>query len=127
MANIKTKIDEWELLDLEDNGRLRIYVEHNTEMGNQGVPGIQVWYTVAGGTSIVNFEPLHVARWAYQARKNNQDVLLLDDYSWNQRPDTYVQNYLVIGETLKARVVVKVQSSPTPTTKEYELPFQLEQ
>jgi hypothetical protein len=127
MANIKTKIDEWELLDLEDNGRLRIYVEHNTEMGNQGVPGIQVWYTVAGGTSIVNFEPLHVARWAYQARKNNQDALLLDDYSWNQRPDTYVQNYLVIGETLKARVVVKVQSSPTPTTKEYELPFQLEQ
>jgi hypothetical protein len=127
MANIKTKIDEWELLDLEDNGRLRIYVEHNTEMGNQGVPGIQVWYTVAGGTSIVNFEPLHVARWAYQARKNNQDALLLDDYSWNQRPDTYVQNFLVIGETLKARVVVKVQSSPTPTTKEYELPFQLEQ
>lgn len=127
MANIKTKIDEWELLDLEDNGRLRIYVEHNTEMGNQGVPGIQVWYTVAGGTSIVNFEPLHVARWAYQARKNNQDILVLDDYSWNQRPDTYVQNYLVIGETLKARVVVKVQSSPTPTTKEYELPFHLEQ
>ena len=39
MSNIKTKIDEFEVRDLEDNGVLRIYVEHNTEMGNQGVPG----------------------------------------------------------------------------------------
>ncbi len=126
MANIKTKIDEWEVLDLEDNGYLRIYVEHNTEMGNQGVPGVQVWYTVAGGTSIVNFEPLHVARWAYQAQKNNVDTFLLVDHSWNTRPDTYVQNYLVLGDTLKAKVAVKVQSKAAPVIREYELPFKLE-
>ena len=126
MANIKTKIDEWEVRDLEDNGVLRIYVEHNTEMGNRGVPGIQVWYTVAGGTSIVNYEPNHVERWAYQAQKANETEYLLTDYSWMYHEDTYIKNSLLIGDKLKAKVSVKVRSKTAPITKEYELPFTLE-
>ncbi|MCB0621642.1 MAG: hypothetical protein KDC43_19965 [Saprospiraceae bacterium] len=126
MTNIKTKIDEWEVRDLEDNGVLKIYVEHNTEMGNRGVPGIQVWYTVAGGTSIVNYEPGHVERWAYQAQKAGDSEYLLSDHSWMYHEDTYVKNSLVLGEPLKARVSVKVRSKQEAITKEYELPFTLE-
>jgi hypothetical protein len=126
MSNIKTKVDEFEVRDLEDNGVLRIYVEHNTEMGNRGVPGIQVWYTIAGGTSIVNYEPLHVERWAYQAQKQQIELYLLTDYSWMTYEDTYIKNYLVLGDTLKARVEVKVRSKAKPTIKEYDLPFSLE-
>lgn len=126
MANIKTKIDEWEVRDLEDNGVLRIYVEHNTEMGNRGMPGIQVWYTIAGGTSIVNYEPVHVERWAYQAQKANENECLITDYSWMYYEDTFIKNSLVIGEKLKARVSVKVRSKKEPVTKEYELPFTIE-
>jgi len=126
MANIKTKIDEWEVRDLEDNGVLRIYVEHNTEMGNHGVPGIQVWYTVAGGTFIVNYEPNHVERWAYQAQKANETDYLLTDNSWINSDDLYVKNSLVIGEKLKAKVSVKVRSKKEAITKEYELPFTIE-
>lgn len=127
MSNIKTKIDEFEVRDLEDNGVMRIYVEHNTEMGNRGVPGIQVWYTIAGGTSIVNFEPLHVERWAYQAQKQNVQEYLLADYSWVTYEDTYIKNYLVVDETLKARVEVKVRSKKAPIVREYDLPFSLEE
>lgn len=127
MSNIKTKIDEWEVRDLEDNGLLRIYVEHNTEMGNRGVPGIQVWYTIAGGTSIVNYEPLHVERWAYQARKQQTDEYLITDHSWVYYEDTYIKNYLVLGEQLKAKVAVKVRSSAKVITKEYDLPFTLDE
>lgn len=123
MSNIKTKIDEWEVRDLEDNGVLRIYVEHNTEMGNQGVPGIQVWYTIAGGTYIVNYEPNHVAKWAYQAQKANVSEYLLTDYSWIYHEDTYIRNSLVIGDKLKAKVAVKVRSSQEEIVREYELPF----
>jgi hypothetical protein len=126
MSNIKTKVDEFEVRDLEDNGVLRIYVEHNTEMGNRGVPGIQVWYTIAGGTSIVNYEPLHVERWAYQAQKQQTEMYLLTDYSWMTYEDTYIKNYLVLGDTLKARVEVKVRSKAKSTIKEYDLPFSLE-
>ncbi|MEZ4827753.1 MAG: hypothetical protein R3C61_15935 [Bacteroidia bacterium] len=125
MPNIKTKIDEWEVRDLEDNGVLKIYVEHNTEMGNQGVPGIQVWYTIAGGTYIVNYEPNHVEKWAYQAQKADVSEYLLTDYSWIYHEDTYIRNSLIIGETLKARVEVKVRSKKEPVVKEYELPFTL--
>lgn len=125
MPNIKTKIDEWEVRDLEDNSVLKIYVEHNTEMGNQGVPGIQVWYTIAGGTSIVNYEPNHVEKWAYQAQKANVSEYLITDYSWMYYEDTYIQNSLLIGETLKAKVAVKVRSKKEPVVKEYELPFVL--
>lgn len=127
MSNIKTKVDEFEVRDLEDNGVLRIYVEHNTEMGNRSVPGIQVWYTIAGGTSIVNFEPLHVERWAYQAQKQQVESYLLTDYSWVTYEDTYIKNYLVLGEPLKARVEVKVRSKAKPIIREYDLPFSLEE
>lgn len=126
MSNIKTKVDEFEVRDLEDNGVLRIYVEHNTEMGNRGVPGIQVWYTIAGGTSIVNYEPLHVERWAYQAQKQQTELYLLTDYSWTTYEDTYIKNYLVLGDTLKARVEVKVSSKAKAIVREYDLPFSLE-
>ena len=126
MSNIKTKVDEFEVRDLEDNGVLRIYVEHNTEMGNRGVPGIQVWYTIAGGTSIVNYEPLHVERWAYQAQKQQTELYLLTDYSWTTYEDTYINNYLVLGDTLKARVEVKVRSKAKAIVREYDLPFSLE-
>lgn len=126
MSNIKTKIDEWEVRDMEDNGVLRVYVEHNTEMGNQGVPGIQVWYTVAGGTSIVNFEPNHVGRWAYQAQKADTTDYLLTDYSWIPGEDQYIKNSLIVSDTLKAKVAVKVRSKKEPIVKEYELPFGLE-
>lgn len=126
MSNIKTKIDEWEVRDMEDNGVLRVYVEHNTEMGNQGVPGIQVWYTVAGGTSIVNFEPNHVGRWAYQAQKADTTDYLLTDYSWIPGEDQYIKNSLIVSDTLKAKVAVKVRSRKEPIVKEYELPFGLE-
>ena len=101
-------------------------LEHNTEMGNRGVPGIQVWYTIAGGTSIVNYEPLHVERWAYQAQKQQIELYLLTDYSWMTYEDTYIKNYLVLGDILKARVEVKVRSKAKPTIKEYDLPFSLE-
>ncbi len=127
MSNIKTKIDEFEVRDLEDNGVMRIYVEHNSEMGNRSVPGIQVWYTIAGGTSIVNFEPLHVERWAYQAQKQNVQEYLLADYSWVVYEDTYIKNYLIVDETLKARVEVKVRSKKAPIVREYDLPFSLEE
>ena len=127
MSNIKTKIDEFEVRDLEDNGILRIYVEHNTEMGNRGVPGIQVWYTIAGGTSIVNFEPLHVERWAYQAQKQNVQEYLIAENSWTTYENTYIKNYLIIDETPKARVEVKVRSKKAPIIREYDLPFLLEE
>jgi hypothetical protein len=121
--NVKTTIDEWELRDLEDNSTLRIYVEHCTELGNQSKPGIQIWYTVGGGTSIVTYEPLMVERWAYQAKKTGIDVLLLEDRSWIYRDDTFVRNSLVLGDVLKARVEVKVTSSDEIVCKEYDLPF----
>lgn len=120
MSNIKTKVDEWEVRDLEDNGLLRVYVEHNTEMGNNGVPGIQIYYPFG---SIINYEPLHVERWAYQAFKQKTDTYLIEDHCWMVHEDTYVKNYLIIGETLKARIEVKVRSKAQPIVKEYDLPF----
>lgn len=123
MANIKTKVDEWEVRDLEDNSLLRVYVEHNTEMGNRGVPGLQIYYPFG---SIINFEPLHVERWAYQAQKQKADTYLIADHSWMVYEDTYVKNYLVIdGDKLKARIEVKVRSQTKPLVKDYDLPFKM--
>jgi hypothetical protein len=121
MANIKTKIDEWEVKDLEDNSVIRMYVEHNTEMGNNGVPGIQFW----SGGNIVNFEPLHVERWAYAAKKAGQTEYLLADYSWMVHEDTFIKYYLVTGTPLMAKVAVKVRSSDKVVEKAYELPFEV--
>lgn len=120
MANVKTRLDEWSVRDLEDNSELKIVVENCTELGNQAKPGIQV-YSMG---RIVNYEPLAVERWAYQAKKSNTTEYLLADHSWMAHTDRYVKIYLVTGKPLKAKVEVKTRSSD-PVIKEYELPFEL--
>ena len=119
MSNIKTKLDEWEVKDIEDNSVIRVWVEHNTEMGNNSLPGLQV---VTMGR-MVNYEPLHVERWAYAAKKANTTEYLVEEGSWTVYPDTYIRQILVLGEKLTARVEVKVRSKDQPVIKEYELPF----
>jgi len=120
--NIKTKIDEWEVRDLEDNSVVTVLVEHNTMMGNKSLPGLQVWC----GGQIVNYEPLHVERWAYAARKAGQSEYLLEDSSWIVYEDRFIKYYLVTGDKPKAKVEVKVRSKDKPVAKEYELPFTIE-
>ena len=119
MANIKTLLDEWSVKDLEDGSSLKILVESCTELGNNAKPGIQVHYL----GYIINFEPNIVERWAYQAQKAQENVFLLEDYSWMVHEDQYIKNYLISGKPLKARVEVKTRSSQ-PVVKEYELPFE---
>jgi hypothetical protein len=121
MANIKTLIEEWSVKDLEDGSSLNISIMGCTELGNDAKPGVQVCYL--GHT--VNFEPLHVERWAYQAGKVSVTEYLLEEYSWMVQEDQYVKNYLLIGSPLKARVEVKTRSSK-PVVREYELPFTLD-
>jgi hypothetical protein len=121
MSNIKTKLDEWEVRDLEDNSTLRIYVQSATELGNQSLPGIQVIYM----GQFVNYEPLTVERWAYQAYKAGKTEYLLEDQSWIVYEDQYVKNWLILGSPLKARVEVKSRTS-RPKVREYDLPFELE-
>lgn len=121
MADIRTKVDEWEVRDLEDNSSLRIYVERGTELGNHGKPGIQVLYM----GQYVTYEPLAVERWAYQAQKAGQTEFLLEDKSWLVHDDQYVKNYLILGSPMKARVEVKTRTSK-PKMREYDLPFELE-
>lgn len=120
MSNVKTVIEEWAVKDLEDGSSLKIGVVGNTEMGNESKPGIQVHYL--GYT--VNFEPVIVERWAYQAGKAGVTEYLLEDYSWMVHEDQYIKNYLVLGSPLKARVEVKSRSSK-PVVKEYPLPFEV--
>ena len=120
MANIKTIIEEWSVKDLEDNTALNISVLACTELGNEGKPGIQVCFI--GNT--INYEPLSVERWAYQAGKADVNDYLLEDKSWMAHADQYVKNYLIKGSPLKARVEVKTRSSK-PVIKEYALPFEL--
>jgi hypothetical protein len=64
-----------------------------------------------------------VERWAYQAFKQKTDTYLIEDHCWMVHEDTYVKNYLIVGETLKARIEVKVRSKAQPIVKEYDLPF----
>jgi len=118
MANIKTVIEEWSVKDLEDGSSLNISVLGCTEMGNNGKPGIQVCYM--GHT--VNYEPLIVERWAYQASKAGVSEYLLTDYSWMVHEDQYIKNYLIPGSPLKVKVEAKSRSSK-PVVKEYVLPF----
>ena len=120
MSNIKTMIDEWEVRDLEDNSSLKIGVASCTELGNNSQPGLQVYYL----GYIVNYEPLIVERWAYQANKAGVTDYLLEDSSWTVHPDQYIKNYLILGSPLKARVEVKTRSSK-PIIKEYPLPFEV--
>ncbi|MBX2964151.1 MAG: hypothetical protein KF687_16690 [Cyclobacteriaceae bacterium] len=119
MANVKTRIDEWSVRDLEDNSTLTIAVDSCTELGNHAKPGIQVHFM---GT-IVNYEPLAVERWNYLAKKEGVTDYLLEKHSWMYYPDRYVKTYLVTGTPLKAKVEVKTRSSE-PVIKEYVLPMQ---
>jgi hypothetical protein len=120
MANVKTLLAEWSVRDLEDNSTLSVRADHCTELGNQGVPGIQVFYM----GHYVNFEPLIVERWAYQAQKAGVSEYLLADYSWIVHQDQYVKVFLIIGSPLKARVEIKSRTSK-PVTKEFDLPFEV--
>ena len=116
-------IDEWEVKDLEDNSSISVYVSHQTEMGNKSLPGIQV---VCAGR-IVNYEPLHVERWLYAAKKAKQPDYLLEDGSWTVYDDTYIKQFLVAGDPLLARIEVKVRSKDKAVVKEYALPFAIEE
>lgn len=123
MANVSSVLDTIELRDLEDNSKLSVIVHSCTELGNSAAPGLQVGYL----GYILNLEPLGVERWAYQARKAGQDVFLLEDHSWNVHADQYIRNFLVLGDPLKLRVEVKTRSRATPVTREYALPFKVEE
>jgi hypothetical protein len=120
MANIITKLDEWGVKDLEDNTTINVEVFHYSEMGNNNVPGLHITATYA---SPVNYEPLHVERWAYAAKKAHQTEYLIENLSWMTFEDTYVKHFLLIGDKLKAKVEVKVRSKERSIVKEYELPF----
>ena len=123
MANEKKVLDTIEVTDMEDNSKLTVVIQSCSEMGNKGVPGIQVHYM----GYIVNFEPLQVERWAYAARKAGQTELLLADNSWNVHADQFIRNYLVLGTPPKIRVEVKTRSKAKPVVKEYPLPFNIEE
>jgi hypothetical protein len=120
MTNIKTRIDEWSVKDLEDNSSLNIIVESCTELGNNSKPGIQIIYM----GNIVNFEPNVVEQWAYKAGKEGVTDYLLSEKSWMVHTDRYIKIYLVTGSPLKAKVEAKTRSSK-PVVKEYELPFEV--
>ncbi|GAB2559700.1 hypothetical protein [Spirosoma areae] len=120
MANEKTIIDEWSVRDLEDGSSVNVTVVNCTELGNQSKPGIQVIYM----GNIINYEPLIVERWAYQASKAGVDEYLLEDKSWMVHQDQFVKTYLVSGSPLKAKVEVKTRSSKV-IAKEYALPFEV--
>jgi len=120
MSNTKTVIEEWSVKDLEDGSSLNISVIGCTELGNQSQPGLQVCYM----GNIVNFEPLAVERWNYQAGKVNATEYLLEDHSWMVHEDQYIKVFLILGSPLKIKVEVKTRSSK-PTIKEYVLPFEV--
>ena len=120
MANVKTMLDQWSVKDLEDNSSINVTVESCTELGNNGVPGIQI--TSMG--SIVTYEPHVVEQWAYKAGKQNAEEYFLEDKSWTFHEDQYIKHFLVTGSPLKARITVKTRSSK-PITKEYDLPFEV--
>jgi hypothetical protein len=122
MANVKTPIEEWTVKDLEDNSKITIFVESGTELGNNGKPGIQIYYM----GNIVCFEPNIVEKWAYQASKAGVTEYLLEDKSWTYHQDQFVKIYLVLGNPLKARVEAKTRTMKAPTVKEYPLPITVE-
>jgi hypothetical protein len=121
--NTKTVLDTIEVKDLEDNSTLVATVYACTELGNKGVTGIQVLYQ----GNFVNFEPLSVERWAYQAQKAGTKEFLLQDYSWNVHADQFIRNYLILGDELKVRVEVKSRSKAKPVVRDFPLPFKLEE
>jgi len=120
MANQINVLDEWSVKDLEDGSSLNVHVRQCSELGNNGLPGIQVQTM---GT-IINYEPNVVEQWAYKAGKAGTSEYLLEDKSWLVHEDQYVKHYLITGSPLKAKVTVKTRSSK-PISKEYELPFEV--
>lgn len=119
--NVKTIIEEWQVKDLEDNSAIDVKVYSCTEMGNNSKPGIQLTYM----GKMINFEPLAVERWVYEANKTEQSELLLSSHSWVVHKDRYVKVSLLTSTPLKAKIEVKSRSSQ-PKIKEYELPFTVE-
>lgn len=122
MTNTKTPVESFEVQDLEDNSAIRVHVEHCTEVGNAGKPGLQVHYM----GNIVCFEPLMAARLAYQASKAGKSELLLEDRSWTVHQDQFVKLFLVTGAEPRVRVEVKTRSKSKPVVKIYALPFSLD-
>lgn len=123
MANVSTVVETIEVRDLEDDSRLRVLVQACTELGNRALPGLQVHYL----GHILNVELQQVERWAYQARRSGQRTMLLEDHSWNAHADQYIRNSLLLGDPIKLRVEIKTRSRATPLTREYPLPFRLEE
>lgn len=112
MANVSTVLDTIEVRDLEDDSKLKVVVQFCSELGNNALPGLQVHYL----GNILNLEPRQVERWAYQARKAGQDVILLNDHSWNAHADRFIRNSIVLGDPLKVRVETKTRSRATAMT-----------
>lgn len=123
MSNTKTLVDSFEVQDLEDNSKIHVTVEHCTEVGNAGKPGVQVIYM----GNIVCFEPLMAARLAYQARKAGTAEHFLADRSWAVHDDQFVKLFLVLGAPPQVRVEVKTRSRSKPLVKTYALPFSLDE
>jgi hypothetical protein len=122
MSNTKTLVESFEVQDLEDGSMIRVAVEHCTEVGNAGKPGLQVLYM----GNIVCFEPLMAAKLAYQARKAGKTEHWLEDRSWAVHQDQFVKLFLVLDTEPKVRVEVKTRSKSKPVVKTYALPFALD-
>jgi hypothetical protein len=119
MADVKKQIDQIEVKDLEDGSKLVATIMSCTELGNQGKPGLQVWWM----GHIVNFEPVIAERWNYQAKKAGGGPLLLEDSSWLAHQDQFIKIYYVPGAPPKARVEVKSRTTDSPVVRDYDLPF----
>ncbi len=122
MSNLKTLVDSFEVRDLEDNSTIKVHVEHCTEVGNAGKPGLQVLYM----GNIVCFEPLMAAKLGYQATKAGKTEQYLEDRSWAVHQDQFVKLFLVLGAPPSVRVEVKTRSKGQPVVKTYPLPFSLD-
>jgi hypothetical protein len=122
MTNVKTPIETIEVPDHTDGSVLRVHVESCTEVGNAGVPGMQVLYL----GNIVCFEPRMANLIAFSARSAGLDEAFLADRSWAVHEDQYVKLHLVLDTPPRVRVEVKTRSKKLPVTKEYPLPFELD-
>lgn len=119
MSNVKTALDSFAVEDLVDGSQLRVHVEHCTEVGNDGKPGLQVLYL----GNIVCFEPRMLARLAYQAEQQGQREIWLEDRSWAVHQDQFVKLFLVLDPAPAVRVEVKTRSRKTALVKSYPLPW----
>lgn len=122
MTNVKTPVETLEVRDLEDGSTLTVHVESCTEVGNDGVPGLQVLFL----GYIVCFEPRMAGKLAYQARKAGQSEVFLADRSWAVHEDQFVKLFLMLGTPPAVRVEVKTRSQSKAVVKVYPLPISLE-